>query len=216
MGLGTEFRNTKDIEGALSLVLATVLVLISMTGFGFWGLMRDWRRQVELQLRLNRCVGKTAQVLRDYLNTIAALNSEIERVRSEIKALEEIGAETSLNANIVTLGQELAQSVLKQEEERVRWEERTGQVGCSRMMIPSLPKIEPEVRIHRPPADHVGPQPLVWAGQIPQSFQIQFSHQFRDSMVRNSMATVTGGSLERQFNTRLWTSFWGQSGTNIR
>ena len=71
-------------KGALSvLALAFVLIFAGM-GFGIWGYLRHWRHLVQLQFRLDRCVGETALNLVSTMDRVEMLNSLIKTTRAAI------------------------------------------------------------------------------------------------------------------------------------
>ncbi len=98
--------------------MAIALVVIAIAGMGIWGVLRHWRFEVALQLRLDRCVGKTAMDLKRSLDAIEGENAEIRRIRMALLALTlEPPAKAALeSALLIEAG--------RQEAELALWEGR--------------------------------------------------------------------------------------------
>jgi hypothetical protein len=156
--------STKNETGALSLPLLAALMAISLAGMGTWGVMRHWRHVIELQLRLDRCVGEAALDLRQTLGRIEKENLAMEAARAAVAIGTVLAPEAA-----AALREALEAAVAAQEAEIGRWQIRRGlwiaRRGCGEeswlwTRAPALPKMP----WHRPPPDVLGPKPLDWTG----------------------------------------------------
>lgn len=170
-------------EGVLHLPLAIVLIVIVLSGAGIWGVMRHWRKLVETQLRLDKCVGSVALDLKSKLESISIANMRIVAVRIALSVTVEPATRTALEA-------ELGLEVLRQEATRASWTFRNlqwvAEQGCGENGDFALPL--PLLEWHRAPPDVLGPQPIRWLKGEDQEFIIQAVHS-----PRGTAAKIKGG-----------------------
>ncbi|MFL5814417.1 MAG: hypothetical protein ACJ763_12630, partial [Bdellovibrionia bacterium] len=68
-------------RGSLLIPFLLLTTLLAFFGFGIWGVMRSWKKQAELQLTLDACVGKKAHELKSLLNHLTQSNTRMIWVR---------------------------------------------------------------------------------------------------------------------------------------
>ncbi len=204
-----------DDRGALSLPMAIALMAIAIAGMGIWGLLRHWRHQVELQLRLDRCVGKTALDLKRSLLAIEGENAEIRRIRIALLALTlEPPAKAALeSALLVEVGRQETELALW-EGRRLAWLARRGCDGRGDSPVPL-----PGQSWQRDPPDVNGPQPLRWTLGVGKKLHIELVH-----LPRAAAAEVTGNRTKGAFHVDVgsdWRANWevpgiGRFGAGLR
>jgi hypothetical protein len=156
-------------EGSVTLPLSLVLAVSIAFGLGTWGLLRNWRSLVEIQLRLDRCAGETARELRVTLRRTRDLNQAIFVARTTLAA-------TVVAPQVAALARKALQAAVAGQEmliagwnlKRGLWLARQGCGGGGRAAsLPALPWT-------RDPPDLIGPQALRWTGG--RELRIQLSH----------------------------------------
>lgn len=144
--------------GSVATGMMLALLIFSTFAFGTWGVLRRWRHLVELQQRLDLCVGRAALDLRDRLDRIGKLNDKIRRVR-EALAVSTLAPEARPPLQVL-----LEALVLKQDYDRSVWAARQARwavgLGCDGPPLQSAPL--PSLALVRPPRDTLGPGPLAW------------------------------------------------------
>jgi hypothetical protein len=78
----THFRLNQNGVAHAPMLLA--LFCAALAGFGIWGTLRHWRHVTETQLRLDRCVGQSAQELKTTLVRLDFTNRRIKELRIAI------------------------------------------------------------------------------------------------------------------------------------
>lgn len=153
-------------SGSIATAMMLALLVSSTLAFGTWGVFRRWRQLVELQQRLDLCVGRAALDLRDRLDRISKLNDKIRTVR------EALAASTLLPEARPPLQALLEALVLKQDYDRSVWTARQFRwavgLGCDGRPLQSAPL--PSLELVRPPRDMLGPGPLAWKSGAPPTF----------------------------------------------
>jgi hypothetical protein len=179
--------------------MATVLVVIMIGGLGLLFLMGTWRRNMETQLRLNRCVAEHALALRTHLNLIEGTNTSIQGFRVMIRA-----AEVALQFEAIPpLIQSSEAVVLIQSGSMATWEVKRAAwmiKGCGKWGDIPVPLPIPPFRRGEP--DTAGPQLLEWRGRKSDGLKIQISH-----WPRSAAAKIRPGS-QSEFLPGLWGAEW--------
>jgi hypothetical protein len=163
----------RNSQGSVHILMTGIVLVFVFGGLGTLGVLRLWRHTVETQLRLNQCLGRSAQQFRDHLNGLLDENQEIRNLRKAIEAAE---IEPWLIPPLRVL---LEAVVLRQEITLVRW-----QVRCREWLVfqgcdPTHRDVAgplPEFNFFRGPSDSIGAQPLRWMGVMPRSFRFQLKH----------------------------------------
>jgi hypothetical protein len=194
VSLGARFNQ----NGSLQVWLLLTLGVVCISGFGLWGVMRHWRFVVETQLRLNQCVGTTAQEFRSSLNKIDASNLRIKALRVSMGAAQ---AQPALAPPIQAA---LQLEVIHQNSLLALWKVRAvrwlAERGCRKSGDWGWPL--PTLNYFRTPPDALGPQELQWRGVMPEEFQFQARHS-----PRFSAAVVRKESHAFQVQSS-WKAFW--------
>jgi hypothetical protein len=145
-------------QGSVALLILPISVLIS-AALGLVAIEFHWRRVVATQLRLDRCIAKTALELKASIQRVDAMNSKIRALRLAIPpALIKPPVAKALQESLRAL-------VFVQDAELRRWNglRRTQwllQRGCGHRSDRAAPL--PEQPWMRPPSDPIGPHALVW------------------------------------------------------
>ena len=145
-------------DGSTALFFLPVLILLS-AALGLVTIEFHWRRVVSTQLRLDRCIAKTALELKASIERIEAMNSKIRALRLAIPpALLKPPVAKALQESLRAL-------VFVQDVELRRWNgvRRTQwllQRGCGHRSDRATPL--PEQPWTRPPPDPIGPRALIW------------------------------------------------------
>ncbi len=185
------------VRGSFHLPLCWFVFTFVMVGFGVLGFLRNWRKLVETQLRLNQCVGEVALELRETLNLLGDSNQKINSLRLAIPAAR-------IQPYLLTsLEVALAQIVASQEVLLFRWEIQKRKwfslQGCGYPGDWAIPL--PELSLRRNPPDSIGSQPLQWLGEEPSEFYLQIVHRSR-----GAAAQVERGSLDKK--NKKWSATW--------
>ena len=187
-----------DSRGVLQLPLAAVLVLVTVTTLTIFGLNLHWRHLVELQLRLDHCVGNTALALESRLNSIDRMNTEIQILRASISISPPYlkpPLETALTAVVLTQEFLIEGWKIKQ----ILWTAKLGCDGKSDFAIPL-----PSLHYSREPPDAIGPQVATWDSDEPKKLRIQIK---RASRFAAAKIEKTGGENALS-NRKNWKSQW--------
>lgn len=164
-----------DSKGSLQLPLALALIAITAGAMGSCRLLHRWRALVELQLRLDRCVGQAALELKDTLEKITSTNQKIRVLRASILASGGVpGAIPPLQAALISAAQYQDTKRTSWEMQRVLWLSRQ---KCGNPLDIPIPL--PALQWTRDPPDAVGPQPLRWNGLPPELFHLEIGHSPR-------------------------------------
>jgi hypothetical protein len=214
------------VAGVFHIFLMLITFILVSTGFGIWGVMKQWRILVQTQIRLDRCVGDTALELRNHLNSLVSINQRIFFLR------QAIGLAKLEPWLIPPLEAELYIVVGKQEWMRNSWKIRElkwiAVQGCSFEKEKNLAVPLPDLPFARDLPDDKGPQALRWSrgtslirgvskmskmsgedkkgkfiGRPDRTFCIQLR-----SRSRNAAAKVEGGSDGSFLNKKKWEAFW--------
>ena len=176
-----------DESGVLVMPLGLALVFLGLMALGTLGLMRNWRKLTEVQLRLDRCVGKVAMELRNEQNSIESANRRMEMLRVAIPPAAIYPAVAAALQRALELQALLEEVTLRRwQARRIAWMlER----GCDHSRdfprpLPAMPWI------HDPP-DPVGARPLRWPPDARLEFRIQLNHSPRHAAaVRNTCSSA--------------------------
>jgi len=165
----------RDSKGSLQLPLVLALVAITAGAMGSCKLLQRWRSLVELQLRLDRCVGQAALELKDTLEKIASTNQKIRTLRASILASGGVpGAIPPLQAALISAAR-------YQDIKRVSWKAQNvlwlSRQKCGNALDIPIPL--PALQWTRDPPDAIGPQPLRWNGLRPEVFHLEIGHSPR-------------------------------------
>ena len=188
-------------EGALSVLLLLLLLATTFLGTGSWGLMRHWRHLMELQLRLDRCVGHTALELKRVLGRIETSNRRLRLWRAAQAATILAAAPPGQLRGL--MGLEVARQDLERlgwQARQIRWITSRGCDGLSDLPIP-LPTME----WVRPPPDVLGPQPLVWERSEGVRLKLELAHVPRAAA---ALVQRDGGGIKGGF----WKAAWSAPG----
>ena len=187
-------------KGSVGILLMLSLLIISVMGFGTWGVLRKWRHMVESQHRLDRCVGDASLELHSRLKKIQQLNRQITITRQTLVTTVVLPEARPVLQGLLEL------LVVKQDFERARWSARQirwlAERGC--LGASSFARPLPSFHLTRPPRDSFGPQALTWE-RAPSRFLIQAAR-----LPRSSAAQIisNGGPDEpNKFTASFPTSF---------
>jgi hypothetical protein len=146
-------------RGAFLIPLLLLTTLVAVTGFGIWGVMRSWKKQAEIQLRLDECVGKKALELRSMLGTLTSSNTRMKWIRRSAAVAAFLSPEA-----LEAIQAELIAEVALQEGLRLKWraEGVTAALGRSCNGLRVLPIRYPVLEWARLPPDPIGPQAFEW------------------------------------------------------
>ncbi len=185
----------KNHQGIMHIPLIFGLMVSTITGASLLGLHIHWRHLVELQLRLDRCVAKTALQMRDLNSAIEAANLRMTALRVSIAATSlapsaRVGLEAALRAEAFIQQSRLNRWRAKQ----AWWALKRGCDGFSDdlTLLPSLPWVTE-------PPDLLGPRPLHWPETEEHLFIIKLSRASRRSAAR----------VERDLDH--WNAHWTRS-----
>jgi hypothetical protein len=172
-------------DGLFHLPAVVALIIISSAGFGVWGIQRQWKENVTLQLALDACIGAAATEFRDHLNSLSASNERIRSIRAALMAA------AILPEAIPPLRVALASQVAYQQARIAKWTVRRASMlspsvcgGAHYAYFPALP-------VTRTPPDLVGPTPLHWSPIAPSGFHLQAGKS-----PRHSAAVIKGETHE--------------------
>ena len=150
-------RSSRHPSGVLHVPMLLLLLALVTAGFGVWGLLRHWRHLVELQLRLDQCVGSSSMEMKRTLTRVGQLNDRMQTLRAALLVPLHPAQQALLRALLET-------SYLEQEWEEGRWLWRRVswrvRRGCDNGG--DLPKLYPAYPWRRDPPDSLGHRPLVW------------------------------------------------------
>lgn len=184
-------------QGSMHIPLLVGLSILSMCGFGTWGLLRQWRHLSELQIQLDECAGKTALEFRRTLNRIDFLDNTIAvlRVSLAVSTIDPPGRaslqallEAAVTAQNVVIDLWQAKSMLAS----------LPFAGCSGATFESVPGIP----WHRGPPDLLGSPPLRpnRISAKPEAFRIEANHHPRAAAAE---VKEVGSGLSKK-----WTAKW--------
>ena len=162
--------------GVLILPLGVALVLLGLMALGTLGFMRNWRKLMETQLRLDRCVGEVALDLRNVQNSLEAANLRMKVLRASIAAATvpspPVAAALKRALELQALLENL--TLKKWELRRIKWLVLRG-CDSNRDLPRPLPNLP---WIHDPP-DPIGARPLRWPLGVQKEYYVQLSHSPR-------------------------------------
>ena len=188
--------------GSVHLLFCSLTILLLISSFGTWGVCRACRKLVELQFRLDRCVGERAQDFRNQLNFVESSNQKITGLRMLISVAQgEPWLIPPLQAAVGMLVASQERALLRWKGVCIGWLAHTACLNRNDRVTP-LPGLD----FYRPPPDQLGLQPLKWRGeQMPRSFQFKVLHRPRESRatVRKDDEIVPLQTLQK------WKAFWG-------
>lgn len=186
-------------SGQMLLTLALALSVAVTAAIGLWSVMHGWRKQVALQLRLDRCSGETA------LRMVRSLR-EAERINLGIHAARAgVAANLAAPPAAAPFRVALKALVLRQEWLETEWRARQlawiARRGCSSGSDIALPL--PAFPYSRLPADILGENILVSKGASGKRLLIHLRRS-----PRRATAVIEGES--NAFATR-WKTRWTSS-----
>jgi hypothetical protein len=190
-------RFPRDERGIFHLPLTLALLILCGSGFGIWGSQRQWKKDVELQLGLDRCVGEAALELAGLMNSLAHSNRRIEVNRAAIEAAK------GFPPVVVPLEAALLVQFGIQEAQRFRWKAKTLQWRvpgfCARSQYAKLP----DLPLTRDLPDAIGPQALRWDRIPGAQLELQI---LAGRTPRHSAAKVEGKTGDAYFTG--WKANW--------
>ncbi len=216
----------RNHQGSLHLPILVLILTLTFGGFGTWGFLRHWRLLVEIQLRLDQCVGLKAKALRNTLNSLASTNRKIHSLRTAIQWNPDPRLTPLLQAALVfAAGQ--------QEASKLQWTLQQGQWllarGCGKRGDSAFAL--PPLQLTRPAPDWIGPQPLQWPRTVPKTFHVQANHppRYAAAQVANadppprdlqepqkeSLHVVENSDFDQNHWIALWTSPKRPSGSGF-
>jgi hypothetical protein len=145
--------------GAISPGLLLLTLVLASAAFSVLGYALNWRKNVALQLRMDRCVEEKSVLFLRLQNRLEASNSrmKMERAAALAAAIPSGGASLKAVRAILTAERTLQESVrIAWGMEEGKWILRRGCDSKGDFFLP-LPKME----WWRPPDDVLGPLPLV-------------------------------------------------------
>lgn len=173
----------RDERGSFSVPLGLLFIALAIGAFGILAVLRNWRSKVVIQLEIDRCVGLSAQELRDTLSHLGELNAAMVATRASL------AASTLLPAARAPLQAALEVEMTAQDLVRAKWAismvRWLGQRGC-RAGGGDIPKPLPGLELQRPLPDALGAKPLEWEPGASKSYTIRLAHP-----PRYSAATVS-------------------------
>ncbi len=198
------FRNER---GSLGLLCALLILAIMIGGLGTWGLMRRWRHLMELQLRLDRCVGEKTREMRTLLNLADASNRRMRAARLAAGAEAILARDGGAVARM-----EIRAEFLLQEGLQWKWRLEEAQwllhKGCGDQEDIPIPL--PDMSWEREPEDLWGPGNFEWSQQ---EFKIRVVHRPRAAAAvvtrgpdRATTSSRIGGFSGAGFNS--WKVYW--------
>lgn len=190
----------RNRSGTLHLPLSLIFVMITTSSGSLVAMMHDWRRQAELQLMLDRCVGKAAAELRDRQRRIERGNTRIRALRvalipASLKPPVRKGLEVALKAQV------LEQEILLRSwnAKQLLWLARR---GCG---IPgSIPTPLPSLAWVRDPPDALGPRALRWPKGVSQKLAVR--------VIGRSRSAAAHVYFDEKGESDGWFMDWGAPG----
>ena len=191
-----------DSRGVLQLPLAAILVISTATALTLLGLSLHWRHLVELQLRLDTCVGNTSLALKTRLNSIDRLNSEIRILRVAI-AVSPPHLKPPLQTALAALA--ISQEFLIQEWKikQIAWISMRGCDGKSDLALPL-----PGLHYSRAPPDAIGPQIASWDSGESKELRIRIRRASRFAAAEIGKTGSSGKDSYAVSNRKNWKSQW--------
>jgi hypothetical protein len=169
------------------------LFCAALAGFGIWGTLRHWRHVTETQLRLDRCVGQSAQELKTTLVRLDFTNRRIKELRiAIIPAPPPLQIPLCASLELAAGFQEYL--LLKWKAKQVLWMAHRGCLEFSDLAPPL-----PSIGMVRGVRDEIGSQPLRWPEGHPPEFKIRLKHH-----PRFSAASVKETANEWKANWTTW------------
>jgi len=190
----------RNQQGAIQVPMVLITLVLVLGSLGVFGVLREWRKLVEIQLRLDRCVSKTALSLKTRLDSLEKSNLRMKVIRASL------AASTVLPPAKPPLQAALTAEFLWQESQRALWVKTQmtwmAEQGCDfkrdlPLPIPTLPWL-------RDPPDSIGPQPLRWPVGTEKRFYLQLSHS-----PRHAAAILDEGKLHEKNG---WFARWTYPG----
>lgn len=183
-------------DGALSLPCLLLLAILVATALGIWGLQWSWRKQVELQARLDHCVESKALILARTLNRLNSIGKQMKVIRTAMLAPLAPAATATLRAA-------LQGENLRQEAEATLWLGHQSawvlRRGCDGKS--DLPLSFPSLPIERQAPDALGPRPFEINDQAQLVLGLKRSP-------RQSWAQVENRKDGDGTQTTLWSGRW--------
>ena len=207
--------NRSAETGSIAVPVLLLSIVLGGAAFSALGYSLLWRSKASLQLRLDRCVEKTAAELVSVQNAIefGNIRMRVERAAAAAAAVPTFGASID-EAQPVLEGE-----VALQEVQRARWILRQarwiGERGCEGRSDLFLPL--PNLKWSRPAMDPLGPQPLAWEGSEKLTIRLWKMNRF-------SSARVAGNSEKEEANAETavgerllgkWKAAWIRSGPSL-
>lgn len=193
-------------RGSLALPCSALILLVCLGGFGTWGLMRHWRQLMELQLRLDRCVGEKALLLRSLAGKADRSNQRLRWERRIAPTEAVLGRDGGAAAKAVILAEFALQESLAAAWKaiQVQW---IAHGGCGSPGDRPLPL--PGLDWRRPSPDEWGPQPFEWTRS---EFRISVYHWPRAAAAKIIPEDSARGKGDRFGKARLWKAAWSRPG----
>lgn len=170
---------TRNERGALLIPLLLLTAIVAVTGFGIWGMMRSWKKQAELQLKLDKCVGLKAKELQSMLGKLESSNKRMVWARRAAAAALALSPVTPVApVALEAIQAELMIELALQEGLRLKWggEGLAAVIGKTCDGLRVFPIRYPLLEWNRAPPDEIGPQAFEWDKPDP-----EFSLLFKSS-----------------------------------
>lgn len=195
-------------EGFFHYPMAIALVAVVIAETGMWGILHQWRKNVEQQFRLNECVAKAALKFKESLEDIDSTNFQISGIRYSIAAAALLAPEALASLKIA-----LKTEILRQEAilatwklQEVKW---VSQYACGKMGGDILTPL-PRLNFRRDPPDLIGENGLSWIGVQPSEFKISARHKSRKAGAK-IYGNRNNNQSPKSFISKSWTAEWWAS-----
>lgn len=191
-------------RGSLSLPCSALLLVICLAGFGTWSLMRRWRMLMELQLRLDRCVGEAALRFKSLAEKADRSNTRMRWERRTAPAEAALARDGGAALKALILAEFTLQEGLEASWEGVRlqWLARG---GCGASGDRPLPL--PGMEWRRDAPDEWGPQPFEWSRL---EFRISVFHPPRAAAAWVGKAGNRDGKGVSSNEKDAWSALWAK------
>lgn len=170
----------RNERGSLIVPFLLFTTIVAFTGFGIWGLMRSWKKQAEIQLQLDECVGRKAQELQSLLTLLTQSNTRMIWARRSALAAALLSPDA-----LAAIQAELSIELTVQEGLKLKWqaEGAAAALGRSCEGLRILPIRYPILGWNRLPPDFIGPQAFDWDDPNPE-FTLLFSASKHESSAK--------------------------------
>ncbi len=162
----------------MSYLLGTLYFVLVLSLFGFLGLQRRERHLIETQLRLDRCVEKTALDLNRKLNQIENLNRQVKMTRTALLADLEPSSREVLTAKLIKDAFEQDVLLTLWKKNQMEWLVKQGCESKADLAQP-LPLL-----FFSRTYDALGPRPLSWPRAREKSLVLRLNHPPKHAAIK--------------------------------